>query len=501
MNKTRNIQTCLFFLLSIFVHGALHAQDYRLVNPARVRTYAFRATDFSDSIYYFIKVDSVRAEGSDTLYYFNRYLDTVPAPGCLVSGGDTLSIGARMLIRDDAYRTHVFFNSNGDSIFIRTLVQINDNWHVYNWPDGRYVKGTVISKLYLGILPDVSDSLCRIKLSVYDAGGTALPGVFPDDTKMDFTKDYGLVEFWPFAHFPDDTLAMLLRGITDPDSGVVDVSARRAFDFGLGDEFHYRVDDVTSVDPEYREKISAIKYFVLHKYQYADSVRYDMVHVEADTLFNPPSAAIEQFASDTVSLTFIYAEYGFLDSLEFTRFHRTHDGFSDFFGVDSQYYGIPYKKVYDWFSYDPLTGCLNNPDNIRLPELQFGDGLGTMHYFDSTDAENYYHLDLVYFHKGLLEWGTPYDFSFLAIAPDGIASLQLAVYPNPAKDAIHISLPETSSSGTLTIYDLSGRPVIVHQCNAFADVVHEDISHLLPGYYTGRITVKDAVYIFRFVKE
>ena len=72
-------------------------------------TFTQRDTADIDSSYVFVKIDSVVASGSDSIFYFNRYLDTLNAGSCSALNGDTTLLGYKMIKKDDIYGTHVFF--------------------------------------------------------------------------------------------------------------------------------------------------------------------------------------------------------------------------------------------------------------------------------------------------------------------------------------------------------------------------------------------------------
>jgi hypothetical protein len=470
------------------------SQNYRLIDANRIRTYGT-----VDSNYIFIKVDSVFASGDDTTYYFNRLIDTVYQPDCLINYADTSVLGKKMIINSDSSATHIFFNENGDSIFIETLVSVGDTWILYTFEDSSYIKATVVSKAPLGILPNITDTVARLHLNVYSNSDVLLSDTFPNEKKFDITKNYGLIEFYDFNDFPEDTFLILLKGISDPDTAMVDVDAENAFNFQLGDEFHFR--EVLSDGESYLRQ-SAIKYYILNKYQYSDSVVYDAVHVQIDSLSNPTSPTAVTFVWDTVTLTYNYDDYAFLDTIELTLFEAQQFGFSDWRQNDSLYEGIPFKLVYDWFEYNPDDSCLSNAGNTYLPEQQYGDGLGLMHYFDSTAINNYYQLDMVFFHKGLKEWGIPYDFSELLLIANGTEDNlnSVNIFPNPASESIVISnLPKLESHVYINIYDLQGRQLI----RAHISTISEqsiNISSLKQGAYIIGIETNYAIKALPFIK-
>ena len=394
-----------------------------------------------------------------------------------------------------------FFNNNGDSIFIRNKINEDDTWHVYTWPDGTYVSATVINYIPFSPLPDTPDSIYRIQLNVFTLGGMIVPDSFPNQTKIDISKDHGLIEFFDFRIFPSpgDSNQYLLRGLTNPFEHKADVDSKNAFGFETGYEFHYREEIAPDLASGADKRISAWKYFVMEKIETETEVNYTMERVLFDTLYidGLPSSNITW---DTVNVTYVFADYGFLDTLELCVFEATNFGYSDWIKEDSIYKGLAHKYIYDWFEYDEETGCLSNPDNISQPEQLYGDGLGLMHYKDSTDIETYYKMDMVYFHVGLLEWGEPYDFSILDLEIENKTTNGISVYPNPAQDKIILKLKKTDKY-LVRIYSLDGKMVITTTSDVNMEKLEIPVYELNSGYYQIEVIGQQEIFTAKFIKN
>ena len=490
----------ILLLLTIF-STEVQGQNYALFNKDRYMTFTQRDTADVDSSYVFAKIDSVVIDGFDSIFYFNRFLDTLNAGSCYALNGDTTILGYKMIKKDDIYGTHVFFNNNGDSIFIRNKIADGDVWHMYTWPDGSYVKATVINYIPFSPLPDTPDSIYRVQLNVFTLAGMSVPDSFPNQTKIDLSKDHGLIEFFDFRIFPSpgDSNKYLLRGLTNPYEHKADVDAKKAFGFETGYEYHYREEVAPDLASGADKRISAWKYFVMDKFESASEVSYTMERVLFDTLFTDgtPSSNITW---DTVTVTYEYADYGFLDTLELCVFEAINFGYSDWIKEDTIYKGIAHKYVYDWFTYDDETGCLDNPDNISQPEQLYGDGLGLMHYMDSTDAENHYKLDMVYFHVGLLEWGEPYDFSILDLSVENNYANAISVYPNPAQDKIILKL-QNPDIYKVHIYSIEGKLVLSTNSSDNSEKMEISVNALNSGYYLMEVIGERETFTTKFIKK
>ena len=169
-------------------------------------------------------------------------------------------------------------------------------------------------------------------------------------------------------------------------------------------------------------------------------------------------------------------------------------GYSDWNRNDTIYNGVPYKTVYDWYEYDEETKCLSNPVTTKQPEQVFGDGIGILHYLDSTDIDDYYLLEMIYFQKGFITWGTPYDFSALDNPVQDIFSSAVNVFPNPAVDFIWVE--NFTPGAQVTIFDVNGKLALMS--NQSENKI--DISSLNPGCYFIVITSSGGIHYSKFIK-
>lgn len=453
-----------------------------------------------DSLYYFMKIIGEDVVGEDTIWYFNTQLRTpdVPTADCFLENKDTVILGDRVLIMNDTDRTHVFFNYRNDSIFIKTQVVVGNTWKMYKWPNGSYVKATVINKLEGVLVGGEIDSFYRFRLNVFTAGGTLLTDTFPNETKIDFSKTYGLIEFFDFHMFPKpgDSIARVLRGLSNPDIGIVDVDAQTAFEYETGYEFHYREEMVPDLESDADSRIRAWKYFVMDKEIDAFGATYTMERIQFDTVYTDDVPSTNTIW-DTITVHYDFADYAFLDTIEYNLMQSDNYGYSDWTMDAAQYNGVAHKTVYDWFNYDIVSGCLSNPDLISNPRQIYGAGLGTMLYIDSADAGDYYKLEMVYFKQGLTEYGNPYDFSAL---DNPIVEFEqanyLLIFPNPASDIIQIE-HTAQNSGIMTVTDMCGKQVII----ASPAPNQISIATLPAGYYTITILDETGVWQGKLIKQ
>lgn len=489
MNRTRHIFLIIFFLVA---GSHVFSQNYTLINADRTRTYGTR-----DSVFHFVKTDEVVISGSDTTQYMNKLVDTIPG-SCIAIYNKNNILGPQVKTYSDG--TYEFFNNNGESIIFKSKAILGESWTMYTYPDGGYITGKINSHSYLTVMPGTEDSLKGVKLNVYNSSGVSMTDSLLNGRTIDFTKNFGLVQTFRFDQFPYDTTFYFLRGLSSPDTGMVELTAQKCFDFLPGYEFHYREYEINGDETDFTQITKYYKYFILSKTQFDNSVHYEAFRAELDYTLNSATGSDTAQFLDTIGFDIDYADYHFLDTLEMKLLQHENFGYSDFILTDSIYSGIAHKNVYDWFDYDPDTKCLSISTEGEFPRQAYGDGLGTLYYIDSTDFYNNYSLQMVYFQKGLYNWGTPIDFEEMGLVDIQDADRQLiSVYPNPAVNYLDIQCAPELNSSLFTIFDITGRQMISQPCRS--EKTQVDISFLKAGVYILKVQNGALNTDYKFIKN
>jgi hypothetical protein len=116
-------------------------------------------------------------------------------------------------------------------------------------------------------------------------------------------------------------------------------------------------------------------------------------------------------------------------------------------------------------------------------ENQYVDGLGGPYY----QCDNFMSLggqkrELVYYKKGNETWGSPL---IITEVEKFRTSNEISIYPNPAKDNLHIVFTELNLDYTLQIFDINGRVVLENSLQAKESLISTAI--LNPGIYYLRV--------------
>jgi hypothetical protein len=496
----------LSLIYTFWIVSDLQAQYYDLFYVDREMTYTIRNVEEEDSAFVFLKPDDTLTHADGVYYYFNRFLDTM-ATYCPTIPS---LVGDSVLLKSDENKTWVFFNSGGDSIFIRSNLSDDEEWVFYTYPDGKYIKARVVLHDNLTIMAGIDDSIFRVRLRVYGADGSDLSDIFPDETKFDISKHFGVTEIYDYLNFPDPSVLHYLRGVSNPDTAITDVDAQSAHTFKPGYEFHY--EEFLGGGLKYVHRL--YKYFIQSVELSSTNATYTVQRtLWQETIGDglPPDTLI---ILDTIDLNYEFSDYSFLDTLELryilqtTAFSFRH-GYSDFIRDTAYYSGVSHKSVnlaYGGYSdTEPCMELVYPPD--PQPYFIYGQGLGIMLakdtgyyaiYPDDTELVSAGHqLNMVYFQQGLITWGEPIDFSqYGFVGTEDLSKGTLKVYPNPAQQFLNFEFPSNLLTGTIRIADMQGLTVI--EANGLEVI---DVSRLQSGMYVWQILSPDGLYAGTFIKQ
>jgi len=485
----------LFLLAYILIVGsALHAQNYQTIYSNRPSIwnnlvnnfsyYPFTSNYYSDTSYYGISVDSVKFLTADSVFYHYNIIasDTSIMQPCLPLAELPNWTGSKTIIK--SIGENIFFNNKGDSIFINTLAKRNDKWNFYTFSDTSYIQASIISdtiKTFLGI----TDSVKIITLNFINANTSDTIANSWNGKHLILSKNYGLLQAYDFANFPNDTFAFSLSGIANPNLGVQNLTTKDIYNYEIGDEF-----DIETTNIEYtpitRGGTTEEKRIVIAKVisPAGDSVTYSYKRWTLNNSWNPVYDTLTH-QNDTTNdhtTTFTY------DTLTETLPLK-----------DSALDAYPLKVVnHDSYSlgldglskYDDLNGLYYYSDSCYMEligdfptDVPYMKGLGGGYYSGDIGPASQDYRALVYYKKGSDSSGTPYDFSayFTGIATTN-QQLNLTVSPNPFSEntTIKVSNP-LNTSYFLKVIDNNGRTLKEYNFTGNEQKISSD--NLTPGMY------------------
>jgi hypothetical protein len=177
------------------------AQDYQMVR--------------SDFVHFFLdengndhgmRMDTIFVEGSDSVlmnYLTFRHPDLEVIDACVPSW-----LGAKTVVRPNG--ENLFFNSDGDTIHIETLAQLNDNWSLFTINPTSYLEAAVTDVSFTAIL----DSAVEVKtISIQSRDLLGNPLVHPLNGKtIKISNSLGIIQGFDFHLFPNDTTQIEIAG-------------------------------------------------------------------------------------------------------------------------------------------------------------------------------------------------------------------------------------------------------------------------------------------------
>lgn len=100
---------------------------------------------------------------------------------------------------------------------------------------------------------------------------------------------------------------------------------------------------------------------------------------------------------------------------------------------------------------------------------------------------------------GLLGQGSPCEDFATGIPPRDGKDLGLRLYPNPASDRLHLVLPGSATSGSISVFDSQGALMLRQKLNSADNAI--DASRFSPGLYMVRVQSGGQAFSKYFVKE
>lgn len=471
----------LLIVFCILISSGLQAQNYQTVNSGRIAYFTTTGEDFQ-----FLRIDSVSFNG-DSIFYPNRTLGQV-GYHCISPNEPSWS-GRKIIVRKDG--SNVYYNYHNDSILIKTQAILKEKWIAFHSKDSITFKAEVVAvdlKTVLGQL----DSVKTIQFQGLDSHGNVVDPLL-NAKQINISKNYGLVTSLNFNLFPNIELDYSLFqkfgyfelvGLTSPKLGFQNLTWFDVFDYQPGDIFH--IEEIErnvcqqGVGATYYKRIIS-NYF--NRTNYNDSIIYKIsrVHHFQERYFDSIHNSIK---FDTIRFV-IYPDVDF-DKLS-GELMFSHDSLS----IESSAMSIGDRIVklprFYGFRKTKIDSCWFYPTSDGVFQNYYFKGLGGP-YYNYGGACPFGMRTLVYYKKGSVTWGTPFDFT-------GVETLKnrqnVNVYPNPAFDKICI---ETFSSNESMIFELysTGGSVVFRQIiqSAKQDV---DVSPLNNGIYFYKVSTSGQI--------
>jgi len=478
---------------------SLPAQNWKTVS--NTDTVYFRAGKhegfpytFDSSYLRVLWVTSSTAIGPDSFFsFFPTMRDTSHTAGACL---DTLAncwAGPRFIRKSNGLE--YYFNSNGDTITIKTKALLGDSWTLVTGTNGIAYKGTVSE---VGIT-NVDNSADSFKVITLQADSNNLPvASLYNNLVLKISKGHGWLKTLDMYAFPnyylfysgmfdqvlssEDTTqhVRLNKAFSELDVNYIDLPGKYQpgnewivyNESGVGPAIgankvvvHDSITSMTMLNANTVQVSFKTEQYVIN-WHFVQGPPYDhwvdssgtsvSYHTDTFTYSSTPALVkyhlYPEYKSHSLSLanawdnSHIITNYfvdTFCSDAYFIKFHQL-----DAFGIDTMPGGC-------WGFLPPISGYTSKDTTILT-----GFGIVCNHWEENGDAlccpefytNNYYS----YLKLGSCEWGTKVNVLALEIN-DQKAQHGLSVYPNPAKDNVFISGCCSSEQTTVTLFDIMGR--------------------------------------------
>ncbi|MCR6639139.1 MAG: T9SS type A sorting domain-containing protein [Sporocytophaga sp.] len=484
------------FLPALLIFSSLSSfAQFKTIQSDKTSFYEKKA-ESATSHFIPVKIESQQVVNEDTLLTHYRVFKLIEPynEDCQATGKGWSWIGKNIILTKD--EREIFINRNNDSIIFHKYADVNDTWTFWSSEES-YFEATVIKKETetFNIHEDqVTDSVMTVSITLKKAGDNSPLSHSFNGKEWKISKNYGFVKTYDLLNFPEDINVMLLAGIEELSIGVRNLTLKDIYNFEVGDEFHIREYE-NSVNPH---EIKIIQKVIDKKNtQNNDSIIYQIAVLKNS---KKVESGVEQFT--------IHADTNILNvpiALGDTGINRlpliAHSG-AVYVDYTSQFLDEPTSRMSKRYIYeslipsDPSDSCYKLVVDWESVNNRYIEGLGGP-YNSGWYGIFSYGRELVYYKKGSVEWGTPYD---LVLGVYGNKSgVNVSLSPNPASDQIRIA-SEGIQNTIYKVYNIEGREMLTGNFLNTEESI--DVNSLKTGIYSIMI-LKDegVVYTSRFVKN
>ncbi|OFY33693.1 MAG: hypothetical protein A2W91_11020 [Bacteroidetes bacterium GWF2_38_335] len=498
-----------FLFLFLSVVSLINAQNYTAVNPDS--TYFFHPQSktellscYNESYHNFIRcihIDSVVSGSETTLFSIpevHNYDYSWDNFGCFNDSCDSWC-GKKIIIKDNG--DNLFITRNSDSVIIKTLAGMGEEWKLFVFENGDYINAEIVNWDTLTLYGQ-TDSVKYIELQVFDSSDNPITSDL-NNQHIVLSKNYGLIEMFNFREFSesDSHYPIVKYKQIAVSSGVNDLLlVKDVYDFNIGDEFHKIFSFGNHYFSQYEVKKVINKYYSITN----DTVFYDFDY----NLWGNNDIGPGTYFHTIDTITKYYTN---LDSI--IHYGQNIRNFLPLESIITSGGGSSYLMNYIVFTdsleyngrmllcnlgqefrkFDEDT-CFNTPyfDSGAWVYEKYVKGCGDI--YNNFDVEMYTNCmpcsDLVYFLKGSEEWGNPLTIPN-SIEENIKPEIIVSVFPNPATTEINLSVDQLS---LVEIYDVLMNKKMESTSHKIV------ISNLPVGVYYVRVTTENGIAIGKFIK-
>ncbi len=468
------------------------AQNYRVLQPDKITMFE---TEYGNILG--MRIDSVKTEGSDTIYHLLKNLQQIEYECYQIEGPSWM--GDHIVIHQNGDTE--FFNLQQQSILIRTRAAPNVSWVCYSTPALSFI--ATVDSVSLSEFLGITDSVRYISFQAQNGNGQNISH-YINSKKIALSKNSGLTKTFNFFNFPDIDFGfelhgvheMNLTGLNNPQSGVQNLTWQRVHDHQPGDELHCISENGSMYTQSETEEIMRL----IGKSVTGDTVTNVWERKIKHTVYQSGN---NTFTASLDTVTRIITPKPDFDLLPGVACSLSYLRFDEYSTHTMRRNDIALAKSNG--SVDNFVSCWNGDccapgifDGCSPPHNYY-EGLGGPYYYCSFFGFDYTKRRLVYYKKNSVEWGTPLDFTVDThplVATASFAGFE--VQPNPARDVILITCKNDPGNYRLLLYDSSGRTLIDEMLHGATNTLN--VTELKLGLYYLRFVTKDQSFTNKLLK-
>jgi hypothetical protein len=495
------MKTVLTFLLIIGILNTSWAQNYQLIYPTQEKHFDHLDNALVSNLPTIesIRIDSIATSGSNTYYHNHQILSQTAYSGsCQITINDSSWIGHQVIVKPNG--DYLFFNRNSDSILIKPAANLSNTWVVYTFPNNDYIEASVVSIENTTVLGTM-DSLKTIVLQAKDNSNNNISHSF-NNKEIRLSKNQGLVGFYNMTNFPLDTNVYNLIGASNPNMGIVNLTAAEIFDYNIGDELH--------IDDYYRSSFSPWEYDIIHIRRI---ILNKVVSNNQDTLTYTVERCQNRYINisatpmpdtiitlDTITEVIVLSQQTRLN-------HLSNEICSDslsysIFSIHPQLNKRTKRMNIEY--YRTGVDCWSIYVGFFPPYHDYIEGLGGGYYNNPYTVVGSDYYELVYYNKGGTTWGTPLNMNCTtntSISKVANEENNISVHPNPASNYTTITIQNflPSEDWSFKLYDVTGKVLCSKKVQNNSFLIEKN--HLSSGIYFYQIDNKAKSYTGKVIFE
>ena len=109
------------------------------------------------------------------------------------------------------------------------------------------------------------------------------------------------------------------------------------------------------------------------------------------------------------------------------------------------------------------------------------------------------YAEVIYFRLKLVDLDGRFDYSKIVFSACAFNSTELAVYPNPVKDAFYIYSKNAETLSGLTLFDVYGKTYLINTHTENKTKIRVEPLDILPGVYYVKYSTTEGVKIFKII--